>query len=110
MPFDTFDFETLDVERRKAVQASLRVISVEELKKIGEQIFHFADDPWREKFFGFIAEHPGATFHHAITSDNVNIVYCLDKDRGMWFMPGTGMGPLQERGRRAMKEIIQAHV
>jgi hypothetical protein len=25
----------------------------------------------------------------------------------MWFLPGTGKGPLQARGRKIMKEIIQ---
>jgi len=44
---------------------------------------HPADDPWREAFFRFIAENPGATFHHAVTSDGINIVYCRDKDKGM---------------------------
>ena len=76
MPFEKFDFENLDNERRKAIAKSIRTISVEELKKLGEEIFRYADDPWRETFFRFIAENPGATFHHAITSDGVNIVYC----------------------------------
>jgi len=95
MPFEKFDLENLDKERRKAIANSIRTISVEELKKLGEEIFHYADDPWRETFFRFIAENAGATFHHAVTSDGVNIVYCRDKDKGMWFLPGSGMGPLQ---------------
>jgi hypothetical protein len=48
----------------------------------------------------------GATFHHAVTSDGVNILYCRDQDKGMWFLPGSGMGPLQARGRQIMKEMI----
>ena len=107
MPFETFDLENLDKERRKAIAQSIRSISAEELKKIGEEIFHYADDPWRDAFFHFIAENPGCTFHHAVTSDNVNLVYCHDKDKGMWFLPGSGMGPLQERGRKVMKEMIE---
>src|SRR5436305_1120175 len=106
MPFEKFDLESLDKERRKAIAKSIRTTSVEELKKLGEEIFHYADDPWRETFFRFIAENAGATFHHAITSDGVNIVYCRDKDKGMWFLPGSGMGPLQATGRRIMKEMI----
>ena len=106
MPFEKFDLKSLDKERRKAIAKSIRIISVEELKKLGEEIFHHADDPWRETFFRFIAENAGATFHHAITSDGVNIVYCRDKDKGMWFLPGSGMGPLQAAGRRIMKEMI----
>ena len=104
--FEKFDLGNLDKERRKAIAKSIRTISVEELKAIGEEVFKYADDPWREAFFRFIAENPGCTFHHAITSDGVNIVYCRDKDKGMWFLPGTGKGPLQSRGRQIMKEMI----
>ena len=107
MPFEKFDFETLDEERRKAIEKSIRTINVDELKKIGETLFKYADDPWREKFFGFIAENPGATFHHAVMSDGVNIVYCRDQDKGMWFLPGSGMGPLQVTGRKMMSEMIR---
>jgi hypothetical protein len=106
MPFEKFDLENLDKERRKAVAKSIRTISVEELKAIGEEVFKYADDPWREAFFRFVAENPGCTFHHAITSDGVNIVYCRDKDKGMWFLPGSGLGPLQTTGRQIMKEMI----
>ena len=107
MSLEKFDLESLNHERREALAKSIRVIDVEELKKLGNEIFHFAEDPWRDKFFQFIAENPGCTFHHAVTSDNVNIVYCRDKDIGMWFLPGSGMGPLQEQGRKVMTEVIQ---
>ena len=109
MPFEKFDLENLDKERRKAVANSIRTMSVEELKALGAEIFRSADDPWREKFFGFIAENPGASFHHAVTNDGVNIVYCRDQDKGMWFLPGSGMGPLQATGRKMMSEIIRGH-
>jgi len=26
----------------------------------------------------------------------------------MWFLPGSGMGPLQARGKKVMKEMIEA--
>ena len=107
MPFEKFDLENLDKERRKAVANSIRTMSVEELKALGNEIFRYADDPWREAFFRFIAENPGATFHHAVMTDGVNIVYCRDQDKGMWFLPGSGMGPLQATGRRMMSEIIR---
>jgi len=71
MAFEKFDLENLDKERRKAVAKSIRTMSEEELKALGNEIFRYADDPWREKFFRFIAENPGAIFHHrddAITS------------------------------------------
>jgi hypothetical protein len=107
MPFEKFELESLDKERRKAIAKSLRTINAEELKRIGDEIFRYADDPWREAFFKFIAENSGATFHHAATSDGVNIVYCRDHDKGMWFLPGSGMGPLQATGRKVMKGMIE---
>ena len=45
MPFEKFDLASLDKERRKAIAKSIRIISVEELKKLGEEVFHYADDP-----------------------------------------------------------------
>ena len=106
MAFEKFDLENLDKERRKAIAKSIRTISVEELKKLAGELFRYADDPWRETFFRFIAENAGATFHHAVASDGVNLVYCRDQDKGIWFLPGSGMGPLQATGRKIMKEMI----
>jgi hypothetical protein len=106
MAFEIFDLENLDKERRKAIAKSIRTISAEELKKLGGELFRYAVDPWRETFFRFIAENAGATFHHAVASDGVNFVYCRDQDKGIWFLPGSGMGPLQATGRKIMKEII----
>jgi hypothetical protein len=107
MPFEKYDLENLTKERQKAIAKSIHTIDVEELKKLGNEIFQFADDPWRDAFFGFITENHGCTFHHATTNDGVNLVYCRDKDKGMWFISGQGMGPLQARGRKIMKEMIE---
>ena len=107
MSFEKFDLESLTKERRKAIAKSIRTISTEELRKLGEETFPYADDPWRETFFRFVTENSGSTFHHAITSDGVNIIYCRSKDKGMWFLPGTGKGPLQARGRQIMKQMIE---
>src|SRR5438034_5982934 len=81
MPFEKFDLENLNKERRKAIAKSIRTISVEELKSLAGDLFRYADDPWRETFFRFIAENAGATFHHAVTRDGVNIVYCRSRQR-----------------------------
>jgi hypothetical protein len=109
MPFEKFDSKRLNEDRCKAIAKSVPIISVEELKKLGEKLFRHVDDPWRETFFRFIAENAGATFHHAITSDGVNTLYCRDRNKGMWFLPGCGMGPLQAKGRQIMKEMIEVH-
>ena len=108
MPFDTINMEEITEGRRKAIAASIRTISVEELKALGEKLFPGVDHPWREKFFGFITENAGTTFYHAVTHDGVQITYCHDKNKGLWFVPGTGMGPMQTKGLSILKQIVEA--
>ena len=50
MPFDTVNMEEITKARRKAIAESIRTISVEELKALGEQLFPFVGDPWRDKY------------------------------------------------------------
>ena len=107
MPFETINMEEITAARRKAIAGSIRTISIEELKALGERLFPDMDHPWREKFFGFITENPSATFHHATTHDSVQIIYCHSRDKGMWFMPGTGMGPMQSKGLGILKQIVE---
>lgn len=109
MPFEKFeDAEAIDNERRKAIAKSIRVISVEELKKLGEEIFDSPDRPWRDAFLQFIAEHAGAIFYHASAGEGVIFLYSRDADKGLWYLRGSGIGPLSEGGRQLMKEAIAA--
>src|SRR5215831_16520229 len=108
MPFEKFDLEDRDKERRKAIVKSIRIISVEELKKLGEEIFDSPDRPWRQTFLEFIEQHPGATFYHASAGGGVIFLYSRDGDKGLWYLPGSGLGPLSEGGRQLMKEAITA--
>jgi hypothetical protein len=107
MPFDKIDIESITEERRKSVAKSIRTISVEELKNLGDEVFHDLDDPWREVFFRFVAEHSHTTIHYAIASDGVNMLYCRDEDKGIWFVPGVGKGKLSPAGRQMMREGIE---
>ena len=107
MPFETVKMDEITAARRKAIAASIRIISVEELKALGAQLFPLMDNPWRDKFFGFIAENAGATFHHATAHDGVQIIYCNAENKGMWFLPGTGMGPMQPKGLSILKQIVE---
>jgi len=107
MPFEKFeDADAIDNERRKTIAKSIRTISIEELKKLGEEIFDSPDRPWRETFNRLIAENPGATFHHASAGEGVIFLYSRDQDKGLWYLPGSGIGPLSEGGRQMMKEAI----
>src|SRR5258708_40042672 len=105
MPFETINMEEITKARRKAIAESIRTISIEELKAQGEQLFPLMDNPWREKFFGFITENAGATFHHATTHDRVQISYCYAKGKGMWVVPETGLGPMQPNGPGVLQQI-----
>ena len=105
MPSENLNMDELTEDRRKALAASIHTISVEELKTLGEGLFPNFDHPWRTTFFDFIKENSGATFHHATTHDSVHIIYCGAKDKGMWFLPGSGKGPLQAKGLAIMKQL-----
>ena len=102
MPFEKFeDAEAIDNERRKAIAKSIRIISVEELKKLGEEIFDSPDRPWRQTFLSVVTENPGATFYHASAGEGVIVLYSRDDDKGLWYLPGSGLGPLSEGGSAA---------
>lgn len=104
---ENLNMEEITEARRKAVAASIRTIDLAELKALGERLFPFVDHPWREKFSAFITENPGATFHHATTHDQVQIIYCHTLNKGIWFRPGSGMGPMQPKGLGILKQIVE---
>jgi hypothetical protein len=104
---DNLNMDEITEARRKSIVETIKPIGIEELKALCEGLFPAVDHPWREKVSTFISENSGATFHHAVTHDRVHILYCHAKDRGMWFMPGSGMGPLQPRGLKILKEIVE---
>ena len=109
MPFEKFeDVDAIDDERRKAIAKSIRIISVEELKTLGEEIFDSPDRPWRQTFLSVVTENPGATFYHASAGEGVIVLYSRDDDKGLWYLPGSGIGALSDGDRKMMKEAIAA--
>lgn len=104
----SFDFAAVMQERRDAVEKSIRVISNSELKTLGDEIFPDIEDSWRRIFFDFLEENAGSTFYHAATNDRIHIIYCRDREKGIWFMPGQGKGPMQKRTLAIMKEIVDS--
>ena len=107
MQSENLNMNEITEARRKAIAKSIRTISVEELKTLGESLFPYHDHPWREAFFTFISKNAGATFHHATTDDNIHIIYCRAQDKGIWFLPGSGLGPLQAKGLKILKKIAE---
>ena len=104
---ENLDHGDITKARQKALRQSIRSISIDELKSLGESLFPTFDNPWREVFFEFIKENSGSTFYYARTHDRVKFVYCHARDKGIWFMPEGGAGPLQARGLKIMKEIVE---
>jgi hypothetical protein len=103
---ENLDIESIAEARREAIEQTVQEISVEELKSIGEKIFPSLDHPWRETFFQFLEENKSHAFYHATTNDRVEVIFCPAKERGLWFLPGGGVGPLQARGLQVLKEIV----
>jgi hypothetical protein len=111
MPFDKFvDMETLSEERRKALQGSLETMTVAELREIVKELSDFEGDPSQENFVRVIEARPEASFYRAVTQEGAIILYCPGENSGVWFLPGSGMGPLPEEAKRHMKEAIAAPV
>ena len=100
------NMDTITEARRKAVAASIHPMSTAEVASLGEKLFPFHEDPWREAFFEFLAQNPHGSFHHAETGDGVEILYCHDKGRGIWFVPKSGLGPLQATGLKLMSDAV----
>jgi len=108
MPFDKFvDLPALWEERQQNIRESLRSISIEELRKLAkEHQDEFVDDPSRDKLLRLIEKRPQASFYQAAPQENIVVIYCRDEDFGLWILPGSAMGPLDETGKRHIKEAI----
>src|SRR5215470_14675300 len=106
MPFEKFDLDEVIEERRKTVGRSLTTKSPEELRKLTDEIFHYSDDPWRATYLHLVTKNPGTTFYHAVSSEGAVFLYSPSDDKGMWYLPGSGMGPLLDRGLRMMRDAI----
>ena len=94
--------------RKQAVRKTIRRASLEELMRLGEACFPVVTDPWCERYFTFLKEHPDAKFYRAEVGADAEVVYCREPSKGMWFMPGFGMGYLRPRGLDALAEIVDA--
>ncbi len=107
MQSENLNMSEITEARRKALTETVKPISVEELHQLSNTLFPYVDHPWRDKFIQFIDENPGASYYHATTHDQIHIVYCSSKEKGVWYMPGSGLGPLQEKGLKIMKEVVK---
>ena len=63
--------------------------------------------PGRHAFPSSFKANAGSSFYHATTHDQIHIIYCHTKEKGIWYLPGTGLGLLQEKGLKIMKKIVE---
>jgi hypothetical protein len=102
------DPEDITDTPRKAVEQSIRVISIGELRSLADRLFKDPRHPWSEPFRHFIDENSGNTFYHASTKEQIEIIYCPAMNKGIWFIQEVGVGIMQAWALHAMKKIVQA--
>ena len=96
---ENLDIASITDARRAAIEQTIKPIGSDELKAIGEKLFPFFDHPWRQTFFQFLEENSGSTIYRATTNDAIEILYCAEKDIGIWFLLKGGVGTLEPRYR-----------
>ena len=91
--------------RREMVRKTIRPVTYGALKKLGEHLFPIVSDPWCIRYNEFLDAHPDSRYFHARISGDTEIVYCRDQNRGIWFMPGKGLGKIQSKGLGILTEL-----
>ena len=92
--------------RRTMVQKTIRVASYEELKEMGERLFPVVTDPWYVRFSEFLESHRSSKFYRAEVPGGADVIYCREENKGVWFLPGSGMGIVQPKGLQMLAEIV----
>lgn len=104
---DDWPDHTLE-NRRRMVCKTIRRATLEELKTFGMENFPVITDPWCERYNRLLTDHAKAHFYRASTPEGAEIVYCRETGSGMWFLPDSGMGIIQERGLKVLAEIVDS--
>jgi hypothetical protein len=103
---EILNIEQIMHDRRKAVETSIRKVSLDELRVLVTTLFPIESHPWSQAFRTFLDETAGDTFFQAEADDQIHIVYCSTREKGIWFIPEKGVGILQTRGLKALREIV----
>ncbi|HVJ46902.1 MAG TPA: hypothetical protein VM511_10985 [Luteolibacter sp.] len=100
--------EEVNEARRRSILKTIRVMGVEELKEFANHIFKTVSDPWYEKYMAFIGENAGSKMYYAKTSDHFEIIYCPEKNAGIWILEELGKGRLREDSLERLKKIVES--
>jgi len=106
MEHENLDIGSIVGARRQAVEASIKPMGADELAALQHTLFPDPTHPWAEVFQRFVEEHRGSLFYHAVTHDQVQVVYCRELERGIWFVPGVGIGIIQPLALNILREIV----
>lgn len=102
---DDWPDETVN-HRREAIRETIHRVGIEEIRALGAERLPVATDPWAERFNRFLNTHPRSRYYLAEVPGGFEIAYCHDTGDALWFLPGSGMGVVQEKGRKFLKELV----
>jgi hypothetical protein len=94
--------------RRLMIQKTIRPVTLAELKQLGEKRFPIVTDPWCVRYSEFLTHNAEAKFYRAEIPGPAEIIYCADTGKGVWFLPGKGMGIIQSKGLEILKGVVDA--
>lgn len=104
---DEWPDQTME-NRRAMAKKTIRPVTLDELKQLGEKRFPVVTDPWCERYNNFLREHASEKFYRAEVQAGFEVVYCRDSEKAMWFLPEKGMGIVQPRGLQMLREIVDS--
>lgn len=107
MSYDDWPDDTMEA-RREMVKKTIKPVTYEELRALGEQRFTVVTDPWYVRFSEFLNQHKDSKFYRAEAPGGAEVIYCRDGGKGVWFLPGSGMGVIQDKGLKLLAEIVDA--
>lgn len=107
MSYEDWPDNTME-NRRTMVRKTIRAATLEELKNLGEKRFPVVTDPWCERYNEFLKQNADAKFYRAEIPEGAEIIYCRDSGKGVWFLPGSGMGIIQPKGLQMLAEIVDS--
>ena len=104
------DWPDMTWENREVmIKKTIRPVTRDELRKLGEVRFPIVTDPWCIRYNEFLDNHPDSQYYRAEIPEHAEIIYCRDSDKGIWFLPDKGMGIMQSKGLSIMAEVVDNH-
>jgi len=112
MIYDDEWADETDMHRLEAIRETLHQVTLDELVKLGEKRFPVVTDPWYEDYSQLLKGHPHSRFYMARffqedSEEYVELVYCSETNSGMWFLPGKGMGVLQQEVLSRLAVLVE---